>query len=60
MNNFLFLPDHHLLVVEVVGNVNFDTKLLPEFVDACTLRTYDTPNILLVDVKFGGLEQRIE
>ena len=55
MDDFLLLPDHRLLVIEVVSNVNFDTKLFSELVDACALRTHNTPDILLVNVEFGGL-----
>ena len=42
--------------IEVVSDVNFDTKLFSELVDACALRTHNTPDILLVNVEFSGLE----
>jgi hypothetical protein len=48
---FLF-PDHHLSVIEIIGNIDLDTKLITELVDTRALRTDNTPDIFFVNVEF--------
>ena len=55
MDSLLLFPYDHLLVIEVISDVDLDTKLFSELVDACALCTYNTPDIFLVNVEFCGL-----
>ena len=57
MDSLFLLPNHHLLVFKVVSNINFDTKLITEFVDACALCAYNTSDVFLINVEFGGLNK---
>lgn len=58
MCHFLFLANNHLLVIVVVHDIDTNTKLIPKLVDTCTLCANDTPDILLFNVKLGGLFQQ--
>lgn len=56
MNRFLLFTRILLLLIDIVRNINLDTKLFTELVDPRTLGTNDATNILPVDVKLGELE----
>jgi len=56
VNRFLLFTRILLLLIDIVRNINLDTKLFTELVDPRTLGTNDATNILPVDVKLGELE----
>jgi len=56
MNRFLLFTSILLLLIDIVRDINLDTKLFTEFVDPRTLGTNNATNILPVDVKLGELE----
>lgn len=57
MRSLLFLSTLLLFLVNIIRNINFDTKLVSQFVDASAMSTYDTPNKFLVDIKFSRLDE---
>lgn len=52
-----FLASILVLIIVVVGHVNFDTKLVTQLVDANTLCTNNTRDVLSIDVKFNRLNK---
>lgn len=56
MNRFLLFTSILLLLIDIVRDINLDTKLFTELVDPRTLGTNNATNILPVDVKLGELE----
>lgn len=53
MHDFLLLPGGvPVLLVDVVRDINLDSELITELVDASALRANDPAHIFLVDVEF--------
>ena len=55
MHCLLLLPNLLFLLVRIVRNVNFDTQLIPQSVDARTLGTNNASDEFSVDIELGRL-----
>lgn len=55
VNGLFLLSNLLLLLVDIVRNINLNSKLVTKFVDAGTLRADNSANIFLVDIEFRGL-----
>jgi hypothetical protein len=51
MNSFPFFASLLFFLLDIIREINFDPKLVPQFVDTGTMRTDDTPYELSIDVE---------
>jgi hypothetical protein len=55
VSSLLFLTTFLLAFIDFVGDVDFDTKLVTQLVDARTVSANDTTNKFPIDIELGRL-----